>query len=132
MGIFRNLSRPNIERKKKEIIKIFQSFGLYVAVTTNVTSANYLDVNFDLTANIYKSYRQPNDESIYINKHSKHPTNIVRQIPLSVSSRISNISPNQSRFHSSIPMYKEALTKSGFNDDMIFTPVIESNNSERN
>ena len=29
-------------------------------------------------------------------------------------------------------MYKEALTKSGFNDDMIYTPVIENNNSERN
>ena len=42
--IFRNLSRPNIEKKKKEIIKIFKSFGLSIAVTTNVTSANYLDV----------------------------------------------------------------------------------------
>ena len=30
LGIFRNLSRPNIERKKKEIIKIFKSFGLYI------------------------------------------------------------------------------------------------------
>ena len=49
LGIFRNLSRPNIDRKKKEIIKIFKSFGLTIAVTTNVTSANYLDVNFDLT-----------------------------------------------------------------------------------
>ena len=29
-------------------------------------------------------------------------------------------------------MYKEALAKSGFNDDMIYTPVIENNNSERN
>ena len=48
LGIFRNLSRPNIDRKKKEIIKIFKSFGLTIAVTTNVTSANYLDVNFDL------------------------------------------------------------------------------------
>ena len=28
MGIFRNLSRPNIERKKEEIIKIFKIFGL--------------------------------------------------------------------------------------------------------
>ena len=28
-------------------------------------------------------------------------------------------------------MYKEALTKIGFNDDIIYTPVIESNNSER-
>ena len=29
-------------------------------------------------------------------------------------------------------MYKEALTKSGFNDDRIYTLLIESNNSERN
>ena len=27
LGIFRNLSRPNIERKKKEIIKIFKVLG---------------------------------------------------------------------------------------------------------
>ena len=49
---------------------------------------------------------------------------------LILSSRISNISSNQSIFNSSIPMYKEALTTSGFND-IIYTPVIESNNSER-
>ena len=28
-------------------------------------------------------------------------------------------------------MYNEALTKSGFNDDIIYNPVLESNNSER-
>ena len=58
LGTFRNLSRPNTERKKKEIIKIFKSFELSIAVTTNVTSANYLDVNFDLTTDIYKPYRK--------------------------------------------------------------------------
>ena len=29
-------------------------------------------------------------------------------------------------------MYKEAPTKNGFNDDIIYTPEIESNDSERN
>ena len=82
LAIFRNLSQPNIERKKKEIIKIFKSF------TAHVTSANCLYVNFYLTADVYKPYRKPNDEPIYINKYSNHPPNIVRQIPLSVSSRI--------------------------------------------
>ena len=96
LGIFRNLLRHNNERKKKEIIKIFNSFGLSITVTTNVTSANCLDVNFDLTKDICRPYRKPNDEPVYINRHSNHPPNIVRQIPLSVSSRISNISSNQS------------------------------------
>ena len=72
LGLFRNLSRPNIERTKKEIIKIFKSFGLSIAITTNVTSANYLDINFDLKADIYKPYRKPNDEPVCINKHSNH------------------------------------------------------------
>ena len=47
-------------------------------------------------------------------------------------SPISNISSDQSILNSCIPMYKEALTKSGLNDDIIYNPVIESNNSKRN
>ena len=96
LGILRNLSRPNIERKKKDIIKTFKSFGLSITVTTNVTSDSYLDVNFDLTKDIYKPYGKPNDEPVYINRHSNHPPNIVGQIPLSLSSRNSNVSLNES------------------------------------
>ena len=119
-------------KEKKEIIKIFKSFRLSITVTINVTSANYLDVNFYLTEDIYKPYRKPNDEPVYINRHSNHPPNIEQQIPLSVSSTISNISSDQLICNSSIPMYKEALTKSGFNDDIIYNPVLESNNSRKN
>ena len=72
LGIFRNMWRTNIERKKKEIIQMFKNFGLSITVTTNVISANYLDVNFDLTKDISKPYRKPNDEPIYINRHSNH------------------------------------------------------------
>ena len=111
-------------KEKKEIIKIFKSFRLSITVTTNVTSANYLDVNFDLT-------EEPVYEPVYVNRHSNHPPNIEQQIPLSVSSTISNISSDQLIFNSSIPMYKEALTTSGINDDIIYNPVLESNNSGR-
>ena len=118
-------------KEKKEIIKIFKSFRLSITVAINVTSANCLDVNFYSTEDIYKPYRKPNDEPVYINRHSNHPPNIEQQIPLSVSSTISNISSDQLIFNSSIPMYKEALTKNGFNDDIIYNPVLESNNSRR-
>ena len=82
LGIFRNLSRPKLERKKKEIIKIFKGFRLSITVKINVIYANYLDVNFDLTTDIYKPYRKPNDEPVCINKHSNHLSNILRKIPL--------------------------------------------------
>ena len=65
------------------------------------------------------------------NRHSNHRPNTVWQMPLSVSARISNISSNQSIFNGSIPMYKETLTITGFNDDIFYNPVLESNNSER-
>ena len=73
LGIFRNLAGPNTEKNKKEIIKILICFGLSIAVTTNVMSTNYLDVNFDLTADINKPHRKPNDEPFYTNKHCNHP-----------------------------------------------------------
>ena len=38
---------------------------------------------------------------------------------------------NQSIFNSSVPILKEALGKIVFNDDITYTPVIQSNNSER-
>ena len=66
-------------------MKIFESFGSSITATTNVTSANYLDVNFDLTKDIYKRYTKPNDEpvlDIIDNRHSNHRPNIVWQMPL--------------------------------------------------
>ena len=60
------------------------------------------------------------------------PQTLYKKITLSVSSRISHISSNQPIFINSILMYKEALTKAEFNYDVIYTPVIESNNLERN
>ena len=53
---------PILNERKKRLLKYLRVFGLSITVTTNVTSANYLDVNFDLTKDIYKPYRKPNDE----------------------------------------------------------------------
>ena len=61
------------------------------------------------------------------------PSSLPPPLPPSKNSRISNISSNQSIFNSAVSMYKkEAPTKNGFNDDIIYTPEIESNDSERN
>ena len=47
------MSRPKIERNKKELVKIFKSNGLSITVKSNLKTANYLDIHFDLVKEIY-------------------------------------------------------------------------------
>ena len=67
LGILKNLSGPDIERKRKEIIKVFKNCGLNITIKTNLTSVDFLDVRFNLKDNTYEPYRKPNSDPIYIN-----------------------------------------------------------------
>ena len=59
IGIFKNISRLEIERKKKAIVKVFKKCGLSILVDTNLKTVDFLDVTFDLDKNIYKPYKRP-------------------------------------------------------------------------
>ena len=48
LSIFKNISRPETERKKKAIIKVFEKCGLSIAVDTILKTVDFLDVTFDL------------------------------------------------------------------------------------
>ena len=121
LGILRNMSGPQMDRKRKQLIKIFKECGLSVVVQVNLKTVDFLDVHFDLNNGTYKPYRKPNNNPIYINKYSNHPPNILKDIPKSVNKRIADISSNQEIFENAIPIYKEALKNSGFNCDMHYT-----------
>ena len=47
------MPRPKIERNKKELVKIFKSNGLSITVKSNLKTANFLDIHFDLVKEIY-------------------------------------------------------------------------------
>ena len=47
------MSRPKIERNKKELVKIFKSNGLSITVKSNLKTTNFLDIHFDLVKEIY-------------------------------------------------------------------------------
>ena len=78
IGIFKNISRLEIERKKKAIVKVFKKWGLSILVDTNLKTVDFLDVTYDLDKNIYKPYQKPSNSPIYINKNSNHPPNILK------------------------------------------------------
>ena len=66
LGIFENLSGPQIERGKKNVIKVFKKYGLSKIVTRNIISIDFLYVTFNLKTESYEPFRKPNDEPKYI------------------------------------------------------------------
>ena len=53
---------------------------------------NYLDVTLNLTTGKYYPFRKPDNNPLYINSKPNHPPSIIRQIPASISTKISSLS----------------------------------------
>ena len=97
-GILRNSCGPEIEHKRKQIIQIFKSCGLNITIKTNLKTVDFLDVRLDLINNTYQPYRKPNSETVYSNKHSNHPPNILKDLPKAINKHITDTSCNQDIF----------------------------------
>ena len=97
---------------------------------------NFLDVTFDLSTGKFKPYRKPNDDPIYINKHSNHPPCITRQLPTAINKRISLLSSDEQTFQQAAPVYQNALRHGNYKhklDYMQHTPQQQTRrNRQRN
>ena len=113
LGMLRNSSGPEIERKRKQIIQIFKSCGLNITVKTSLKTVDFLDVRLDLINHTYQRYRKPNSETVCINKHSNYPPNILKELPKTINKGITDISCNQDIFDAAKSTYEQALSKSG-------------------
>ena len=114
-GIFRNMSSPEVEKKKKDLISIFKSNGLSSTVKTNVKVADFLDIHFEIQ-DIYQPYKKPDDEPLYINKNSNHSPTVIKQIPKAISKGISDISSSKEIYNQNISYYKDALKHSEYDN----------------
>ena len=85
LGILRNTSGPEADRKRKNIIKTFKECGLSITCEVNKKIMYFLDVRFNLNDQTYEPYRKPNNEPVYINKQSKDPPYIIADIPKTIS-----------------------------------------------
>ena len=118
LGIFESLSEPQIERKKKNIIKVFKMCGLSIIVTTNITSVDFLDLTFNLKTESYQPFRKPNNEPKYIDISSNHPPQVLKQLPKSIEKRLSEISSTKEIFDNSKHLHEKALQESGFKEKL--------------
>ena len=113
LAVFKNVNGQQAEKIKKDIQKLFKENNLSITIQCNLKIVNYLDVTFNLSNSTYQPFCKPNNEISYIHKESNHPPSIIKQIPLSIESRLSKLSSNEKIFKESTPIYQEALKKSG-------------------
>ena len=109
LAIIKNRSVRLAEKTRKELHKVFKQFGLKITAEANLHVVNFLDLTFDLTTEKYKPYRKPNDDPLYIHKHSNHPPRILRQLPASIKKRISTLSSDKQEFDDAAQTYQNAL-----------------------
>ena len=103
------MSGPEVERNKKDLMRIFKSTGLSITVKTNLKIPNFLNIHFEIKENIYQPYKKLNDEPLYINKNSNHPLTVVKQILKAISKQVSDISSNREIHDQNISYYQDAF-----------------------
>ena len=110
-----------------KIIKIFKDIGFSIDIQTNLKEEDFLDVTLNLQNGTYRPYKKANDKLLYIHSSSNHPPQIIKQLPNSISERLSKNSSNQEVFNTAKVEYEDALKKSGYNVDLKYT----NNKSEK-
>ena len=114
LGIFDKLSGPHIEQKKKKSIRNFKDCRLSITVTMNITSVDFLDSTLNLKTDSYQPFRKPNKDPIYLDINSNHPPQTLKQLPKSISKRLSENSSSKEVFDQSKTLYEKSLNNSGF------------------
>jgi hypothetical protein len=78
LAIIKSKSACLLYKTRKELHKLFEQLDLKITAEVNLNVVNFLDVTFDLNNAKHKPYRKPNDDPLYINRHSNHPPSITR------------------------------------------------------
>jgi hypothetical protein len=129
--VLRKLSGSEADRARKSLIKIFKEFNLRITVITNLKSVNFLDVTLNLTDGTHIPYRKQNDTTLYVSKHSNHPPAIIKQIPNTVSDRISQLSSNKEIFLKAAPYYNKALSNSNYDETIVYKPKTDKTTTSK-
>ena len=85
-----------------------------------------------MNTDTYKPYCQPNDKTPYIHAKSNHPANVLWQLPISIGTRLSNLSSNSEIFHEASKHYQTILNESGYDYKLQYkSPKNENENRSK-
>ena len=121
LAIINVKNNQELERIKKQTIKIFKDIGFKITIDIGATSCNFLDIALDIANNEYKPYHKEKLKIKYIDQNSNHPYIIKKNLPTMIQNRIIKLSKNEKIFNESVSIYQEALTKSNFKHKLKYT-----------
>ena len=128
LSIFRNKSGIQLEKMKKKLQRLFKEYDLELTAESNLKIVNYLDVTFNLKDGTFRPYHKPDDQIQYIQRnpttHPPPPPNIIKHIPASIETRLSNQSSStEIIFRESTTHYENNLQQSGYNKKLTYKPT---------
>ena len=77
LSVLQNLSGPQREHKRKAIVKVFKDCGPRKTIQTSSQIVNFLDIQLNLDTSTYQPHRKPDNNPVYLNKSSNHPTTVL-------------------------------------------------------
>ena len=132
LAVFKNISGTQAEKIKKHFQNIFRKNNLNIIVKCNLKVVDYLDVTLNLSDGLCKPFHKPNSEINYIHRASNHPPTIIKQLPLSVESRLSKLSSDENVFILAASVYQEALKRAGYNHKLKYKNSDKYNSNNNN
>ena len=72
-----------------------------------------------------------NSKINYIHRESNHPPSIIKQLPISVESRLSKLSSDENVFVQAASIYHKALKRAGYNHKLNYNNNNNNNNNPR-
>ena len=103
------------------IIKLFLKHNLKITIEANSIQTDFLDVTLNLKTEKHWPFRKSNDQKLYININSNHPSSIKKSLPSMIFNRLLKLSCDLDNFKKAIPQYKNAIKQSGYKGNLIFS-----------
>ena len=131
LALLKNQNKRQTDQTRKNLVKIFKNAGFDIEIETNLKQVNFLDITFNLDNGTYYPYKKPKDKLMYINTLSNHPPQVIKQLPTSISYRLSTNSSNETIFNEAKTEYESALQKSGYKEKLKYTAKQPAKNKRK-
>ena len=90
-------------------------YDLEIIAESNLKIINYLDVTFKLKDGTFRPCHKLGDQMQYIHTESHYPHNIIKHIPTSTETCLTNLSSTKTIFKESTTHYQNNLRQSKYN-----------------